>query len=247
MDDKWQNTDYGKVSDYLFGELVLLNHLMFYVERIGTFPNGFLERDEQIFWEHVPEVLIDEIIIIGFRAFTDKRHSPQRASATTFRELAIQTGANEEERRTIEEAINAKGFAISLSQLTRKIAKIRHNLVAHQNLDEVLKHGKQYLRVSRSDFEGIFSPAAAMYEAVVTSVEGPRDFIYWYHAYRKEQQSERSTPLDGLLQLVASNSRKLHLPESNALSWKYYREGMSPNELDTFNDYRRRAGLAPVN
>lgn len=152
-------------------------------------------------------------------------------------------------RRDFGNHIDRRDFHKRIKDIRDRLDAIRHKVIAH--LDQVylgLKPPKDgnspsLRRLTRIELDGIVRDVEDLWDKINPGIQ--RALMPWHYADERKL-SESRTDIDELLDLAASKSAIVNLPEKSPELWKLRRKELSLDHLTKINRVRKKFGMSGV-
>jgi hypothetical protein len=234
--------EYERKIDLIHQQLIRLNSNTFILERIFPFRFDLFTPFHQDFWVLVEQALFESSVMIVWRVGVDSR-----SEGLTLQQLKneILRNLKSDFKDEFQKLIKAASFEKTISKIKPTIGKIRHDYIAHFNLNHHVKPTSAGIKERTLLFSDLKE-----FQVMLNSIFWllcfdcrrevlPIDYLY----PSKEQQ----TDIEELLDAIVKNSGILNLPEKDPMIWPKLREKWEQKgDIKTVNRYRLKFGLPEV-
>lgn len=233
--------DYDERRLFFQDQLVILNIDIFILKQITHFPfHIFVGPDDLTFWVRIVHTLFDASVLRITKLVHDQRD--ELYTIACFKNDVLRY-ARAEFQKPLKNTL--KEHVASLEKARESVTAIRNSRIAH--------HSEAFVRTNPSDYgidlEGLLTlmnSLNAIY-CVLAFKAGPLVLHMPYYAYDTSSPFDDRPDIVKLLDEIAMQSEQLRLPETNERYWDYQRRELwTEEDLQQFNEYRRKAGLPDV-
>ena len=240
LEPSWFET-YEKSADALWWQLVRLNSNLLVLERIVFFPFDLFDTGPHHFWRLIENALFESCLMVISRIAIDTD-----PDVLTLNKLKIEIVGHikAEYAEPLRATLKPLAFERAIESFRSRIRDIRDNYIAHFNQGrhlrptprELLKEDKEIL----SELKSYTNIANNYFDFLCF---GRRKAVLPW-GYNSEPSD--SLDIDDILFRIARDSPILNAPESNPALWSSIRQGLSLEEIDTLNEYRRKFKLSEI-
>lgn len=239
IESTWLDS-YEQNIDALWWQLVRLDSTIFVLEKIISFPfDLFLPLPKRHFWNLVENTLFEMCVLIIWKVAVDNKE--EGLTLQQIKNKILQHLRKEDYRDQFRRALKNVDFEKTVSTFKHKITHIRHNYIAHFNLNANVNPTPEQIRERTLLF-----PELKKYRDIIKSF-----FDLLCFGHRKalkpiEYEYDNCSDIEQLLDNFAKDSALLNLPEKEPDYWPIHRENLSEQELEILNKYRTKFGLSEV-
>ncbi|HEY2091273.1 MAG TPA: hypothetical protein VGJ81_05260 [Thermoanaerobaculia bacterium] len=134
-------------------------------------------------------------------------------------------------------------FDAGLRDVAQRVKDLRNARHAHLSLQKILEGSTRL--VAAQELESLADELEKLYKPLLFGASA--SFLpIPYDPEIRAANSQNETDIARLLNVVARESYSLNLPERDPRAWEKRRATMTDDALNTFNVWRRRAGLSPI-
>ncbi len=226
-------------SDVLHRELMELNLILFFLEKIEAFPFALFNSGDGVFWHVTRDALADEAILVAWRIVVD----PHKDTLTLrqFKNEVFQHLQDGAVTQYLESACQQVDFDKRIAGLQKKIKDARNNYIAHLNRNRQINPEKfSPLGISLQEMKDFLSASSQLLDTVGFS------HFYLWEPYDPADLERDDTDIGRALENVAKHSYLLNLPELNSLAWERHHQQLPEKDIEIINKYRRKFGLDEV-
>ena len=237
VESQWLDT-YYKFIQILTAQLVELNTTLFALVKIASFPFDLFQCDES-FWSHFSVALVDKCILIIWRMAIDK--SSDGLSISHLKNEIFKHSRNENIRKLLAKELEEGNYGNDLRSFADKIEAIRHKFIAHFSLsyiDEPDEKIFQETDISLSELIS-FRDSVESYFLLLCFGHNIQRLKYEYI----EGHIMHPVNIQVILDSIAKDSIVIHLPETDYVKWKIFRQQITLEQLNILNEYRSRFKL----
>lgn len=248
IDPAWIGT-YQETIDVIWWQLVRLNSNIYALEKLLGFPFTLFVGpiSHGFFWELTKNALFDSCVLIIWKVGVD---TDRRGITLSKFQEELRLNIRNEYRAEFEKALDDVDFHKTFSTFKSKVREIRHNYVAHLNLDKHIKPSPQDIKARTLLFDELkncrdilnrcFEVLCIGHQKALLPIDYHPDVT---HPAGTDSRSDIERLLDG----VARNSDILNLPETYPDNWvTIFRNQLSPEELAILNEYRKKFGMVTL-
>lgn len=249
IDPDWL-VEYGRQRNVLFRQLKGLDERLFLLEKIVWFPWGVFVLVSP-FWGITRDALFDACVVQIARLGGDTGRD--LLTLARFKNLAAEHLIEGKWKRELKSLLAGVGFSDTLRTVKRDVMPLRNYHLAH--LHRVRNTDKYADPVYIDDLTRVSTPllvkiAGSLNAAFELLCFGDglrvqeRRYCRDYRVDKQGDDLDNPPDIDRLLDRIAFESEKLHLPERSPEEWRLQRQiGLTHAELESFNAYRRKFGL----
>jgi hypothetical protein len=237
--------EYRAQKETIGHELVKLNACILVLDKIHAFPFHIFApfRERSHFWELTSVCLFESAVLAIWKLGIDSQS--EGLTLRHFKNGIFQNLEDQQALMQLSSTLRALDFEARLSGLEGKVGDLRHNIVAHWNR-KWLNADAEFRRSRVVDVAHLKSTAQVLDELFHILCFGS-DFATLPIDYFLEKHNPgRGTDIDELLDDIVRKSPALMRPEENPEEWQNLKATLSPQDIESFNSYRSRLGLAPA-
>jgi len=241
--DEPTQTEYKKKFEALWFELVDAHSSMFVVEKLLEFPSELLlPPHHKTFFPLLLKNFVNQIVLIIHKSLGDQRTDV--LTFTTFKKWICDKCRDSytDQVRLYFEQVDDR---TKISTILEKTRVLRHNLIAHFNIDYAIHRKKREeakiyfheLRLLLDETDKLMN--ALCFEGGVSMLPP------WYTKsnYHRSGVDSRAD-IECFLDAIAKDSALLKMPEEQRNWWHIYKKELTDEEKKVFNYWRRRVGLS---
>lgn len=236
-EDCWD--DFHKQRAVVFDHLAYLRTALYLLRQIAAFPFDKLTPDEdRIFFTMTARGLYETAVLAITKLTTDA--AGDFLTLNRFRNSVLKI-IRPELADAFREDLKKTKFDATATSLTERAKELRNARLAHLSLAEVLSTSTPVVQLK--DLEQLADDIETAYQPLLFGASAS----FLPLAYDPEVRAANKhvdTDIEKILNAFARQTYALNLPETNSKVWPYHRAKMSTDELQVFNYWRRRAGLA---
>jgi len=237
----WWNS-YEENLNVIWRQLERLNSSIFVLEKILTFRFDLFTPFDQNFWILVEGALFETCVMTIWRIGVDEKDS------FTIRQLKSSISRNlknENYKIEFKKLVKEIQFEETVSRIKPFIREIRHNYIAHFNLQKHVNPTSAEIKERTllfSELKSFRNALNKMFELLCFGhISGVLPIDY------QCPPKSKSTDIDQLLDSVVQNSGIINLPEKDPAIWPMLREKwVKENIIGIINGYRIKFGLPEV-
>ncbi len=221
-------------------ELVRLNASLFILEELLT--SQLVLPESIYFWGLIEYSLFEACTMIAWRVSVDSSSE----NGLTLRQIkngVFQHLKADEYRNEFRKILREKNFEAVVEKIEPTIGEIRHNYIAHFNLEKhiYLTPEQKTLRVSdlrkiTDELNAFFKVLCFGHTRMIMPLEYQPDF--------RRPKLNRLADVQKVLATLAKDNHLLNMPEQSPDQWAVTRQKMKPDDLDLIHEYRIRLGLS---
>jgi len=234
--DAW--ADFQKQRAAVFDHLAYLRTSLYLLRQIAGFPFDKLTAEEdRIFFTMTGRALYETAVLAVTKLTTDQ--AGDVLTLNRFRNSVLKM-LRPELADAFREQLKTTRFDEAAKSVAERVRDLRNARVAHLSLTEVLAASTPVVQLR--ELEQLADDTERLYEPLLFGASA--SFLpIAYDPTVRDANAHVDTDIEKILNSFARQSYALNLPEQNKLVWPRHRATMSADELDTFNYWRRRAGL----
>lgn len=236
-------SSYEKNLQVIWRQLKRLNSSIFVLEKVLAFRFDLFTPFHQNFWTLVEGSLFETCVMTIWRIGVDSRS--EGLTLGQLKNCISQNLRSEAYKIEFHKHVKEIQFEKTVSRIEPAIEEIRHNYIAHFNLDKHINPSPAELKERTllfSEAKRFRNSLNAMFELLCFGhVYGvlPIDYLC--------PPKEKSTDIEQLLDSVVRDSGILNLPEKDPNIWPMLREKWKKeNVIGIINEYRLKFGLPEV-
>ncbi len=229
--------EYKKGMSFFYSQLVNLNVNLFVINKIRRFPFGiFCNSSETIFFSMVISNFFEISVLTITRLTTDAAGNPY--TLLRFKN-SIRTYIKPEYLDEFSQLLRTKRFDAGVNALLERARTLRNESIAHIKKEAI----EQPEHLNISELESLRDALNDLLDSISFDVTHLMLPIEYDEQVQHPQGTDSRPDIERILDRVAIDSRKLHLPEVMPQIWPGVKKRMSPQELEIFNSYRRKFSL----
>jgi hypothetical protein len=240
-------TAYKTQIDSLWFQAVQLNSQLYLLEKIAVFPfNVFVHRDH-LCWSLIANALYESCLMVIRRIVIDKNSDV--LTLRKFKNKLILNAKDEVAKGEIKDRLREVCFDKRVGVIEGHVKDICIAWLAHLKNGVISGSQNQTSSMPIVPVDKLKIVRDAVNDLITAlSFDTGRAFIYIeYSANVTYPRGTDSRPdIERVLDLVALNNEVLSMPDNFPDSWQYMRSAFTEKELEQFNAYRRKFGLAPA-
>jgi hypothetical protein len=233
-------TEYNSGIHFFHLQLVHLNANIYILDHVLEFPyRVLLPGDRSLFFRYVFENSFYASLLIITRIATDQ--GSEFFTLPRFKNK-VREAMQMKYRKEFDELLRAAKFNKNVQLMLEKAATLRSMRVAHSLEDFVIGIAEEPI-VNFGELKTLRDHLVELFDVFTFNVD---------HLLEPSQYSPRleigiggkmKSDIQELLELIASNSPGLKMPETDPKSWKILRSILHERELRAFNQFRNTFGL----
>lgn len=232
--------EFQKQRAVVFDHLAYLRTALYLLRQIAEFPfNQLTTNDDRIFFTMAARGLYETAILAVTKLTTDQGDV---LTLNRFRN-SVRTMLRPELVAGFSEQLKDTKFDAAAKALADRVKDLRNARIAHLTLAEVLAASTPIVYVQEltqlaDDTEKLYEPL--LFGASASFLPLP------YDPDVRAANQPADTDIEKILNCFARQNYLLNQPEANPRVWPAQRAKMTAGEMNTFNYWRRRAGLSSV-
>jgi hypothetical protein len=224
-------------------QLAALNSSLFIMEHVIAFPyHLFVQAHDSMFFRLVFNNFFTSSVLAITRLLTDQ--GPQFFTLPRFKNR-IRASIKARYSTQYDAYLRSLRFDTSTRALLRKAEALRNARLAHLLEEAVFQPNAQ----EALDFAGL-KTLRDRTNSLLQGLAFNTDLLMLPAQYsdrvKRPPSADARPDIEKLLDLIARNSRRLNLPETNPDLWMMERRYTSESDLNLMNRYRAKFGMSPV-
>ncbi len=231
---------YKELHEDIWHRLVEINTSLTILEKIQQFPfQHIYAPSENIFWTTVYWNFL-YIAIVFIHALIED----QEADAHTlnkFRNRIYREWLKNSEKTAYSDNLKKARFNQTTKNVLKKVASMRHQLLAHRLLDEN-GHLSSPDGITIPEIRSAYDDVERLFNICSFGAE------YVCNLYTNGTVGGKliEKDIDQILDLIVKDSYWLNQPERDSILWQYEKDAKTKGEIDELNMYRQKFGLTSV-
>ncbi len=243
IDSAWRE-QYQRELDALTEQFLRLNTSMLTLERLEKFPLTlfFSDNFDWVFWSTISHALIDSIILNIWRIALDE----QSDTLSRLKSHIMQNLTDKQATNIFKQCLKAVDFDTRIKDMKERIRQIRHNFVAHFNIEALYNPTGEIPNFQPVTFKELRTCVDIVGDLFdVLCLNQPIFHYKWSYASQGNTFSPKGRiDIDRIFDAVIKSSSVLNMAEKDPFGWQMYCEKVSDIDLAHINHYRGRFGLA---
>ncbi len=200
----------------------------------------FGDTDGDIFFNAVANTFLEMCLISAFKLSNDTS-----TDAYTMKKFKKEISKNIEKNYLIQFYSHLKeiDFNKKLNVIDEKVRNLRNKALAHVD-ESYVKNQLNLQGISWTDFDIIENTLINAFNGLSFNSEWELLPISYDSRVQHPKDIDSRPDIVKILDCVAKESSFLNLPEDNPIAWKIEIEGISKEDLEIFNYYRRKNNLS---
>lgn len=242
---------YEQNIDAVWRQLVRLNSTIFVHEKIFSFPFRLflpMSSGSRIFWKLVESALFETCVLIMWQVGVDNVYKEgltlQQLKNQIFKHLQ-----NSDYYSQLNDAFKQGHYDRRISSLKEKISEIRHNYVAHYNLEKYVNPTPEQIKkrfLLSSELKKYQNTLNEYFDLLCFGIERATLPSEYHPAVSYPLGDDSRSDIERLLDNIARESSLLNLPENDPVPWEAFRQKLSDEDIQIINEYRTKFELPPV-
>jgi hypothetical protein len=224
-------------------ELAELNACLLVLRKINAFPFHIFApyREKSTFWELTSTTYFKSAVMTICKVWID----PNKEGLTLqrFKNEIMQNLQDQGVRTALQNAWRQVECEGKFSPSKSEMWTFRSNIVAHWNRDW-LRASDEFRHTRAIDLCQLQSMADMLKELFQLLCFGSDFITLPQDYYIANYNPGYGIDIDELLDDIARKSRALYWPEEKPHLWQEQKVNLSPDDIETFNQYRKKFGLA---
>jgi len=231
---------YAERMSFFAWELEKFRTNKYIIEKIRDFPfHLFGDTDRDVFFKAVANTFFEMCLISAFKLSNDTSKG-----AYTIKNFRDELVMHIKKRYSKQFCSHLKeiDFDKKLNVIDEKVRNLRNKALAH--IDEAYAKGKLNLqKISWTDFDIIENNLIDAFSGLFLNSERMLLPISYDRRVQHPRDIDSRPDIVKILDCIAKESGFLNLPEDNPIAWKITIEGISKEDLEIFNYYRKKNNL----
>jgi hypothetical protein len=247
LDPQWYPM-YKQQIDALYSQAIELNSYLFVLEKVMTFPFWLFAENETTFWTLTINSFFQAAVMCSWRVAVDS--DSDFLTLRKFKNDLIQHVVDPKAEAILRAELKKIHFDLKLKTVGDKISKLRHRMFAHFHPSFLMTaQGKTPTTLpwtTLGDIQIVRDAVNELIQILGFNV-GYRFLPISYDPVVKHPRNVDSRPdIVRLLDDLAHGSSIMHMPEREPIVWPHRRKLMSEDEVNLYNEYRKRFRLPEV-
>lgn len=221
---------YEEKRDIIWHELIMLRMNLSVLEKLSKFPYKLLGHKEFAFFKLIIYNFKRMIVLGMWRIVED--NDPKSMTLRKFKNCIKRDYIKLEHRKNFKK--QEKKLNEIEKNINSKIIKLRKKQIAHFDKNYALSPEKE--TITLEEITKAWKSIKELFDLLC--------FGHQYEVTPLEFMGE--TGVDEFLNMLAINSHKFSLPESNPEAWKIFRSKLSGEDIEKINEYRVKNGKDPI-
>ena len=232
--------EYADTMLFFSWELKKFRTNKYIIEKIRDFPfHLFGDTDRDVFFKAVANTFFEMCLISAFKLSNDT--SKGSYTIKKFRNELVKH-IKKRYLKQFYSHLKEIDFDKKLNVIAEKVRSLRNKALAH--VDEAYAKNKLNLQgISWADFDIIENNLIDAFSGLSFNSEWMLLPITYDPRVQHPRDTDSRPDIVKILDYIAKESGFLNLPEDNPIAWKITIEGISKEDLEIFNYYRKKNNL----